>query len=242
MADRIVFDHIAVATERLANASPVLTGMLGGEFDFEMDLRNYLFGHWCFKARARIEVLEPAGADGFLHRFLAKHGPGVHHVTFKVPDLRVACDRAEANGCAIVGYNDSNPYWQEAFLHPKKALGLVVQLAHSDHDYRPPRQSQPHSGTENPPPAVAILGLRTRARSVERARSQWELVLQGECAEQSREELTYRWPSSPMRVVVEIDPSLDEGPVSIDFESDRLISLPQAEHSLLGSVFVQRRS
>src|SRR3990172_8893029 len=225
MSDRIVFDHIAVATDRLASASPVLTGILGGELEFEMDSGSFRFGHWRFQGRGRIEVLEPAGPDGFLHRFLAKHGPGIHHVTFKVRDLRTACDRAEARGYTIVGYNDSNPYWQEAFLHPKEALGLVVQMAHAAPGFEPPQRRRP-PGEENPPPAVTILGLRTRARSTERARSQWELVLQAERVEQSQSELTYRWPGSPMSVVVEIDPSKEEGPICIEFESDRPIALP----------------
>src|SRR3990172_2857658 len=240
MTDRIVFDHIAVATERLANAPPILTGLLGGRPLFQMDSKNFRFGHWRFKDGGRIEILEPAGTDGFLHRFLAKHGPGIHHLTFKVPNLRLACDRAEAHGYAIVGYNDSDPRWQEAFLHPKEALGLVVQLAHQAQEIKPPRLRQPPSGAENTPPAVTILGLRTRARSLQRARTQWELILQGECVEQSQSKLIYRWLDSPMQIVVEIDPSKNEGPICIEFESDRLIALPLEQHSLLGNVFAQR--
>jgi len=148
MADRIVVDHIAVATERITSASPILTGMLGGKPHFGMDSGNFRFGQWRFKAGGRIEVLEPAGTDGFLHRFLAKHGPGIHHVTFKVPNLRTACERAESHGYTIVGYNDSDPRWEEAFLHPKEALGRQHRLPFWGCAHEPdPWSGQEHNGS-----------------------------------------------------------------------------------------------
>src|SRR5204862_390363 len=67
----------------------------------------YTFGQWRFANGGVLEILEPLGADGFLHRFLAQRGPGIHHVTFRVPRLRPACDRAEAAGYTIVGHDDS---------------------------------------------------------------------------------------------------------------------------------------
>src|SRR5207245_9265348 len=63
----------------------------------------YRFGQWRFANRARLEVLEPIGRDGFLHRFLAARGPGLHHVTFKVPSPHEACERAPPRGYEIVG-------------------------------------------------------------------------------------------------------------------------------------------
>src|SRR3989442_12626720 len=77
------------------------------------------------------DALPTYGADGFLHRFLARRGPGVHHVTFLVPSLAAACARAEAEGYEIVGRDESDSGWMTAFLHPKQALGIVVQLAQS---------------------------------------------------------------------------------------------------------------
>ncbi len=238
---RILFDHIAIAMERMADAPAVLVGALGGVPDFGMPSGVYRFGQWVFEGGGRIEILEPRGEDGFLHRFLAQRGPGIHHVTFKVPDLREACDRAEAHGYKIVGYHDRNPYWKEAFLHPKQGLGIVVQMAESS-AVANPRRWQPPPGPDNPPPPVTILGLRMRARSVERARIQWELVLQGDRTDGAAGELIYCWPGSPMRLVIEVDPARDERPVCIDCASRREIRLPAGPHPLLGAVFaVERR-
>ena len=185
----------------------------------------------------RIEVLEPRGDDGFLHRFLAARGPGIHHVTFKVDDLRRTCDRAEALGYGIVGYNDANRYWKEAFLHPKDALGTVVQLAQAS-GKGPTRgkwRTAPPAPAD-PPPPVRIVGLRTRARSTERAGRQWSELLGGSA---SREDglLVYRWPASPLRIAVEVDATAEEGPTQIDVMSPRPIAPLDRPDTPLGTVF-----
>lgn len=231
------FDHIALAAPRLADATPLLVGVLGGRPAYGAPSGAYRFGQWRFANGARLEGLEPLGADGFLHRFLAARGPGIHHVTFKVPDLRQACERAAARGYAIVGYRDDNPAWKEAFLHPKQALGIVAQLAESalggGSSSLPPWTPPP--APPDPPPPVEVLGLRMRARSRERARTQWAEILQGQEEVAPDGTLTYRWPRSPLRLVVEIDPDADEGPVAVEVRSGRALPLPAP--SGLGALF-----
>jgi catechol 2,3-dioxygenase-like lactoylglutathione lyase family enzyme len=233
----ITLDHIAIAMERLADAPGVLVGQLGGQPAYGSSSGTYNFGQWRFAGGGRLEVLEPRGRDGFLRRFLAEHGPGIHHVTFKVPSLTEACGRAEAHGHSIVGYDDSDPQWKEAFLHPKRALGIVVQLAESAQAGEDLLAGwQPPPSPENPPPSVRLLGLRMRARSEERARAQWEVVLRGSCERQTAGELVFRWPRSPLRIVVEICTSGDERALALELESERPLSLPDGRHPVLGVV------
>jgi methylmalonyl-CoA/ethylmalonyl-CoA epimerase len=235
----IRFDHIALAAPRLADAPAFLVGELGGTPAHGGPAGAYTFGQWRFKDGARLEVLEPLGVDGFLHRFLAQRGPGIHHVTFLVPTLREACDRAEAHGYTIVGYDDSDASWQEAFLHPKQALGIVVQLAafEAGSSGAGRRRWVAPPGPANPPPPVTVLGLRLRARSRERAETQWARVLGGEASPGADGALVYRWPGSPMRIVVEIDPTRAEGPMAIELESGRALALSAGPHPVLGAVF-----
>lgn len=237
----VQFDHVAIAIPRLADAPAVLAGELGGE-PFHGGLSGvYRFAQWRYAGGGRLEILEPRGAAGFLHRFLAERGPGIHHATFKVPGLREACERAEAHGYKIAGYDDSNPRWQEAFLHPKQALGIVVQLVASPLGSEPLRPGEVPSGPASAAPAVTVLGLRMSARSRERARVQWHAVLQGECVEGAGGELTFRWPGSPMRIVVEIDPAREEGPLAIELASRHALALPAGPHPVLGAVFAGGR-
>src|SRR5574341_163521 len=144
----------------MADAPAVLVGLLGGTPDYGGPSGVYRFCHWRFRGGGRLEILEPMGTDGFLHRFLRERGPGIHHVTFKVPSLGEACDRARAHGYGIVGYDDSEPGWKQAFLHPKEALGILVQLAESRFlgGAGNLRGWTPPAGPPDPPPPVTILG------------------------------------------------------------------------------------
>jgi hypothetical protein len=236
----IQLDHIAIAMHRMSDAPALLVGVLGGIPFFGMDAGVFRFGQWEFEGNGRIEIIEPLGDNGFLQRFLATRGPGIHHVTFRVPSLRQACDRAEALGYGIVGYNDANPNWKEAFLHPKGALGLVVQLAEAVG--RPTRgkwRTAP-PGPPNPPPPVRILGLRTRVQSEDRARRQWGELLQGSASREATG-LVYRWPDSPLRIAAEIDADAEEGATQIDVESPRPLAPLHTPHTVLGAVFAPRK-
>jgi len=218
----IRFDHIAVAAHRISDLGPFLGGILGGEPDFGAPASQYRWGQWRFAGGGRIEVLEPVGQNGFLHRYLARYGPGIHHVTFKVPSLAQICDRARSLGYEIVGYDASHPDWKEAFLHPKQAQGLVVQFAETTIEGS--RQWQPPPRPNHVPPPVTVVGLRTRAHSGERADAQWCLLLNAERSEEVGM-LVYRWPGSPMRIAAEIDSQNAEGPLVIELSSPRPLTL-----------------
>ena len=240
---RIRFDHIAIGMSRMADSTEMLVGTLGGVPAYGQPSGVFRWGSWTFEGGGTIEILEPMGDHGFLHRFLDERGPGVHHVTFKVPSLDEVSARAERAGYDVVGRDDTDPAWKEAFLHPKQALGIVVQFAESaGGDDGPQPRWQPPPGPPDPPAPVTIVGLRLRAHSRERARRQWETVLEGHPSEGPEGELIYRWPDSPMRLAVEIDPSRDEGPVAIELASDRAFALPDGPHPALGTVFRRVRA
>lgn len=236
----IEFDHIAIAAHRIADAPPYLVGVLGGAVYFGMSADVFRFGQWEYDGGGRIEVLEPRGDDGFLHRFLAARGPGIHHVTFKVADLREACDRATALGYGVVGYKATVPRWKEAFLHPKDALGIVVQIVESPES--PPRGHwrKPPPMPADPPPAVRLLGLRMRAHSAERARRQWATLLGGAASVESGAHV-YRWEGSPLRIAVEIDPIGEEGPTRIELAASRAVAGLGAPAPGLGTIFAEAK-
>jgi methylmalonyl-CoA/ethylmalonyl-CoA epimerase len=241
MPERIAFDHVALGVPAVAETMAFVVGELGARPDQGGPAPEFTGGQWAFEGGGKLEILEPAGRPGgFMHRFVEKSGGGIHHVTFKVPSLAATCDRARALGYEIVGYNDAYPGWKEAFLHPRQALGIVVQMAESDPrfgdswgaDWEPP------PGPANPPPPVRLVGLRMRATDAARVRRQWSELLEGECAEHGRE-LRFRWPGSPLRIAVELRPGEPDGPLALELESDRPLRLPEGPHPTLHCAFVR---
>ena len=77
-----------------------------------------------------------------------------------------------------------------------------------------------------------------RCQSRERAITQWSGVLHGEMAGGPRGSLVFRWPGSPMRLAVDIDPVQNEDPITIEIRSSRRLGLPAGPHPALGAVFV----
>jgi catechol 2,3-dioxygenase-like lactoylglutathione lyase family enzyme len=152
----IDLDHVAVAAERQADLWPRYLGDLAGEYLG----RGVTVGFSSAQARYangfRLEALEPYQPErnDFLRRFLDRSGPGPHHLTFKVKDIRRALEIAEGAGFQPVSVNLSEPQWMEGFLHPKQSHGIVVQLAQSAMEWNPtpitegvpaPRTSTPAS-------------------------------------------------------------------------------------------------
>lgn len=234
----VLFDHIALAAPRIAAAPDFLVGELGGESGFGGPAGEYTFWHWDYTGGGRIEVIEPDGAPGgFVHRFLESRGPGIHHVTFKVPSLRDACERARGAGYEIVGFNDANAHWQEAFLHPKQALGVVVQMVES----APREGGDEHRWGEPPPqpadapPSVEVVGLRMRSGDRDASIRQWHDVLGGELVDRG-DELVFRWSGSSMRVAVTLEQGAPNESVAIEVRADRDLHLPRR---ILGAEFRQ---
>ena len=160
-------------------------------------------------------------------------------MTFKVPGLLEICRRAESLGYDIIGRDESDPAWKEAFLHPKQALGLVVQVVEAGEPGPVDARAIP-PGLPNPPPPVRLLGLRLRARSVARALAQWRDLLDGRVEATGPGGLLFRWPDSPLRLAVDVDPTAIEGPFALELASERTIAALDDAGARLGIRLAQR--
>ena len=128
---KTVLDHVAIGTRALADGWDLFGGLLGGSWVYGGDSPGFWWGQLKFRAGPKIELLTPAGdsdAD-FLERFLASRGAGPHHFNFIVPDISAALSRVRALGIEPVQISLVSATWKEAFLHPKDACGIVIQVA-----------------------------------------------------------------------------------------------------------------
>ena len=126
-----VLDHLAIGTPTLTDGWELFGGVLGGTWVYGGDSPGYWWGQLEFAAGPKIELLTPtSGPDAaFLERFLAARGAGPHHFNFIVTDIEATLAGIRALGIEPVQVNLANPNWKEAFLHPRSAHGIVIQVA-----------------------------------------------------------------------------------------------------------------
>ncbi len=79
---------------------------------------------------SEVELLEPLTPDGPIAKFLARRGPGIHHVCYRVPDLDAALAACREAGYRLV---DEVPRTgagghRIAFVHPKATAGILIEL------------------------------------------------------------------------------------------------------------------
>jgi methylmalonyl-CoA/ethylmalonyl-CoA epimerase len=151
---RTIFDHVAIGTRTLADGWQLFGSVLGGTWVYGGDSPGYWWGQLRFGAGPKIELLTPTGGteSAFLERFLVSRGPGPHHFTFLVADLNQTLSDVRASGIEPVGVDMSNDFWKEAFLHPRDAHGIVVQLAQQSAT----PELAPPAGLPEPGPASAF--------------------------------------------------------------------------------------
>lgn len=82
---------------------------------------------------AEIELVRPMSADSGVARYLAKRGPGMHHICMSVDDLPGTLDRLAAQGVRLINPEpmagaDGRRY---AFVHPESTGGVLLELYQS---------------------------------------------------------------------------------------------------------------
>ncbi len=127
-------DHVAVVVESLDEALRVYRDALGmvlsrEEIIPEQDVRiGFLPAGDC-----EVELLQPIRPDSGVARFLAKHGEGLHHICLEVDDIEATLADLKARGAQLI---DQTPkrgaYGRIAFIHPKGAHGVLIELLERD--------------------------------------------------------------------------------------------------------------
>lgn len=134
-------DHVALAVDDLAGAIRLYHDVLGGQLiaggdDEGLRIRTVQLR---FPPGVKIELLSPLDETSYLAGYLAKHGPGFHHLTCFVRSVPEAVDRLTEAGFEVVDTDlGSKPGWRETFVRPSSGFGALVQLAESDLEWSQP--------------------------------------------------------------------------------------------------------
>jgi methylmalonyl-CoA/ethylmalonyl-CoA epimerase len=78
----------------------------------------------------KIELLEALSEQSPIHRYIARHGEGMHHIAYLVDDIRAEMDRLRAQGYTLLqeAPKEGADHKWVCFLHPKGCQGVLTEL------------------------------------------------------------------------------------------------------------------
>jgi methylmalonyl-CoA/ethylmalonyl-CoA epimerase len=188
-----ILDHLAIGTTVLTDGWDLFGGVLGGSWAYGGNSPGFWWGQLEFAAGPKIELLTPTGGPqaAFLERFLDARGAGPHHLNFLVTDFDATLARIQAFGIEPVGVNVANPNWREAFLHPRSAHGIVIQVAQQ---LGSPPTPPPPAGLAEPGPPARFDLIEHHVSDLDRAMRLFRDVLGGQVEVASAEAAEVTWP------------------------------------------------
>jgi methylmalonyl-CoA/ethylmalonyl-CoA epimerase len=124
-------DHIGVAVEDLDGA----IALYEGGFEMRLSHRETVSSQGVEAVlldvgAGHVELLRPLGPDTAVGKFLARNGPGLHHVAYAVDDIDATLGKLASAGMELIdseartGIRGS----RVAFLHPRSTGGVLTEI------------------------------------------------------------------------------------------------------------------
>ena len=128
---KAILDHVGIAVENVDEALEFYRDALGLNVHVPEDIASQ-------RVRARtipvgqssLELLEATAPDSPIARYLQRWGPGIHHITLRVDDIRETLAHLQARGVRLVD-EEPRPGAEGAlvaFIHPSSAHGVLLEL------------------------------------------------------------------------------------------------------------------
>lgn len=131
MTEFMKLDHIGIATRDLEEGLAVWRDALGlqvgaTEEISEQGVRVAMLAI----GDTHVELLEPLSADSAVGKFLARRGPGIHHLAVEVEDIHASLAALKSKGARLI---DEKPRIGArgclvAFIHPATTNGVLLEL------------------------------------------------------------------------------------------------------------------
>jgi len=124
-------DHIGIATNDIEQMASIYRDALGlNVVETEEVASQKVRVAMLPVGESRIELLEATAADSPISKFLARRGPGIHHLAFKVDDIRATLADLKSKGARLI---DEEPRTGAggclvAFIHPSSTGGVLIEL------------------------------------------------------------------------------------------------------------------
>jgi methylmalonyl-CoA/ethylmalonyl-CoA epimerase len=129
-------DHIGVATDDLEGALALYEQTFGMPLAHRETVESQgVEAVLLDVGEGHVELLRPLGEDTPVGKYLAKQGPGLHHVAYAVSDIDETLGKLKEAGVELIdsepriGIRDS----RVAFLHPRSTGGVLTELVEPAH-------------------------------------------------------------------------------------------------------------
>ena len=123
--------HVGVAVEDLDTAVRTYERLFGGRVEHRERVEDQGVEAASLRlGESRVELLAALGEDTPVGRFLAKRGPGMHHVAYEVEDVSAALAELAEEGVELIDARPRRGLFglQVAFVHPEAVHGVLSEL------------------------------------------------------------------------------------------------------------------
>jgi methylmalonyl-CoA/ethylmalonyl-CoA epimerase len=135
-------DHIGIAVQNIQESLQFFQDALGMKLEgVELEEGGRTKIAFLPVGQSDVELVEPQDPDGGVARFLAKRGEGLHHICLEVDDIETALARLREHGAQLIDETPRvNAHGQRlAFIQPKSAHGVLIELYQGTHEDLGPR-------------------------------------------------------------------------------------------------------
>jgi methylmalonyl-CoA/ethylmalonyl-CoA epimerase len=123
--------HLGVAVHDLDEAVETYERLFGAEIEHRAQVDDQgVEAAAMLVGSGRVELLAPLGEETPVAKFLAKRGPGMHHVAYEVEDVGAELDRLSAAGAELIDMQPRQGLFglQVAFVHPDAVHGVLTEV------------------------------------------------------------------------------------------------------------------
>jgi methylmalonyl-CoA/ethylmalonyl-CoA epimerase len=126
--------HLGVAVDDLDEALSTYQSLLGARLEHRETVEDQ--GVEAASVRvgeSRVELLASLGEETPVGKFLAKRGPGMHHVAYEVDDLSASLEELAGQGAELIDDRPRRGLFglEVAFVHPDSLHGVLAELVSS---------------------------------------------------------------------------------------------------------------
>ena len=123
--------HLGVAVADLDEALATYERLFGAELEHrEAVAEQGVEAASLWIGEDRVELLAALGEETPVGKFLAKRGPGMHHVAYEVADVGAALDELTAQGAELIDDRPRRGLFglEVAFVHPDAVHGVLAEI------------------------------------------------------------------------------------------------------------------